>query len=232
MRVVTLLPSATEIVHALGATDLLVGVSHCCTYPEVVRHLPVMTSTHIPYREDSETIDGAVRAHLGGNDALYDLDLVALAAAKPDVIISQALCDVCAVSTDEVAAALCILPGNAQMVDLTPNTLADVFDDIRRVGDALGLAVQSSHLVSDLETRLQATTSLSAGIPERERPRVAFLEWLLPLFNGGHWNPELVTAAGGMDVLGRAAQPSTTLEWSAVIESEPDVLVIAIPTTF
>ena len=186
-----------------------------------------MTSTHVPYDRDSMTIDNYVREHLTGHEALYDLDLERLRAAHPDVIVSQTLCDVCAVSTGDVLAAIHALPSRPVLVDLNPNTLNDVFDDIVRVGDHLGARDAAQRLVNDLRARCDAVARRSAAVVERDRPRVAFLEWLMPPFNGGHWNPELVELAGGIDVLGAPGQASSTLGWEDVVASRPDVLFIA-----
>lgn len=227
MNVVTLLPSATEIVHALGMEESLVGVSHSCDYPGSIQDLPRVTSTRVPYTESSEVIDDFVRDHLAGTDALYELDMEALQAVAPDVIISQALCDVCAVSTGDVLAALDSLPSNPELIDIEPNTLNDVFDDCRRVGRALGVAKNATQLDRALRQRRFAVAEKTALIPMSDRPKVAFLEWLVPPFNGGHWNPELVALAGGIDVLGAPAKPSSTLDWDQVIAAQPDVVFIA-----
>ena len=227
MRIVTLLPSATEIVCALDAGEQLVGVSHSCDFPPFVEELPRMTSTHVPYDEDSETIDSYVREHLAGHEALYDLDVEKLGEAKPDVVISQALCDVCAVATGDASEAVRSLPGKPLLIDLTPNTLDDVFADIIRVGVELGAEQAAKALVDSLEERRDRVADRTATIPHADRPRVAFLEWLLPPFNGGHWNPELVALAGGIDLLGAHGKPSSTLEWPDVVELQPEVLFVA-----
>lgn len=227
MNIVTLLPSATDIVCALGHEQSLVGVSHSCQLPASVRELPVMTSTRVPYQDTSETIDTFVRDHLNDNDALYDLDMDALAAAAPDVIVSQALCDVCAVSTGDVLRAIADLPSKPILVDLEPNTFSDVLDDCHRVGKALGCPNQAAVLVASLKARISVVRETTADIAIVDRPRVAFLEWLIPPFNGGHWNPELISLAGGVDLLGVHAQPSSTLDWQTVIDSKPDVLFLA-----
>ena len=180
MRIVTLLPSATEIVCALGLREQLVGVSHSCNFPDDVSELPVMTRTHVPYEESSVVIDDYVRDHLTGHEALYDLDLAALRAAAPDVIVSQTLCDVCAVSTGDVLAALQDLPSKPILIDLEPNTLDDVFDDILRVGEALDVVDKAREVVDGLSVRRAAAARRSAGIPRSQKPRVAFLEWLQP----------------------------------------------------
>ncbi len=227
MRIVTLLPSATEIVCALGLEDRLVGVSHSCDYPPKVRDLPAMTSTSVPYTESSDVIDTFVRGHLSSNAALYDLDMQALVAAAPDFIISQALCDVCAVSTGDVVAAIGSLPSNPRLVDLEPNTLDEVLDDCLRVGASLGARVAAEDLVDDLNIRRAAVAARTAQIIQVEKPKVAFLEWLMPPFNGGHWNPELVELAGGIDLLGAPGEPSYSLNWEKVAAAEPDILFVA-----
>ncbi len=227
LRVVTLLPSATEIVCALGLEDHLVGISHSCNYPTRVRDLPVMTSTHVPYTQSSEAIDSYVREHLMGHEALYDLDIDRLRDARPDVVVSQALCDVCAVATGDVQEAICSLPTTPTLIDLNPHTLADVLEDIVRVGQHLEAGDAAEELVADLRVRQDRIAVRTASVPMSERPRVAFLEWLYPPFNGGHWNPEMVELAGGIDLLGAPGKPSSTLKWETIVNAEPDVLFIA-----
>jgi len=227
MRIVTLLPSATEIVCALGLRDNLVGVSHSCNFPESVSELSIMTSTHMPYTESSEVIDAYVREHLTGQEALYDLDLEKLRKASPDFIVSQTLCDVCAVSTGDVLTAIRDLPSQPTLIDLEPHTLDDVFADIINVGAKLGVANRARDLVEELRSRCQHVAELTSRVSAAKRPRVAFLEWLFPPFNGGHWNPELVELAGGIDILGSPGQPSSTQSWETIVELQPDVLFIA-----
>lgn len=227
MRIVSLLPSATEIVCALGLQESLVGVSHGCNHPAGIETLPRMTSTRVPYDAGSDAIDTYVREHLGDNTALYDLDMQALAAVRPDVVVSQALCDVCAVATGDVRDAIRALPGSPTLIDLTPNSLSDVFDDIIRVGAATGVQSAAEALVSDLIGRRDRVAQRSATIDAANRPGVAFFEWLLPPFSGGHWNPELVTLAGGRDLLGSPGQPSRTLDWQTISASAPDVAFVA-----
>ncbi|MEO0424951.1 MAG: cobalamin-binding protein [Pseudomonadota bacterium] len=227
MRIVTLLPSATEIVCALGLRDQLVGVSHSCDFPADVADLPVMTSTRVPLHAASDEIDSFVRDHLEqGNDALYDLHTDKLAAAAPDVIVSQALCDVCAVSTGDVSSAIAALPSSPALIDLNPQTLDEVFVDIARVGEGVGRSARATELVASLRARLKAVLERTRDIPQAERPRVAFLEWLLPPFSGGHWMPELLRAAGAVDVLGRHGEPSATLTWENVAHAHAQVIFI------
>jgi iron complex transport system substrate-binding protein len=227
LRVVTLLPSATEIVCALGFEEQLVGISHSCNFPESIAGVPILTSTHVPYDKDSVTIDEYVRDHLTGHEALYDLDVDGLRTAAPDVVVSQALCDVCAVSTGDVMDAIDSLPSKPVLIDLNPNTLNDVFDDITRVGEQLRVADAAAELVADLQQRRDRVATRSASILSSKVPRVAFLEWLFPPFNGGHWNPELVELAGGIDILGAPGQASSTQSWEAIVAARPDVLFIA-----
>lgn len=227
MKVVTLLPSATEIVCALGMEDSLVGVSHSCDFPGSVRNLPRMTSTHVPYTESSEVIDSYVRDHLTGHEALYDLDVDGLQKAAPDVVVSQALCDVCAVATGDVLGAIHSLPSKPALVDLEPNTLDDVLNDVLRVGAALDASAEAEQIVGDLKQRRDAIAARTATIAMDDRPRVLFLEWLVPPFNGGHWNPELVELAGGIDLLGAPGKPSSTQDWETIVEAQPDVIFIA-----
>lgn len=227
MRIVSLLPSATEIVCALGLQEHLVGVSHGCSYPPGVATLPRMTSTRVPYNAGSDDIDAYVRDHLDDNTALYDLDLKALAAVKPDVVVSQALCDVCAVATGDVRDAIRSLPGSPVLIDLTPNSLTDVFNDMLRVGEATGAQAAALKLVSRLRARRDQVAQRSQAIAKADRPKVVFFEWLLPPFSGGHWNPELVSLAGGDDLLGSPGEPSRTLDWQRVTDAAPDLAFVA-----
>jgi iron complex transport system substrate-binding protein len=227
LRIVTLLPSATEIVCALGLREYLVGVSHSCNYPEDVSDLPVVTSTHVPYNESSQVIDDYVREHLTGHEALYDLDMEQLIALQPDFIISQTLCDVCAVSTGDVAKAIESLPSQPTLIDLNPNTLDDVFADVRNVGERLGIKPEENSTLLDLIARRDAVAARTATVPPAERPSVAFLEWIFPPFNGGHWNPELVHLAGGIDLLGAPGKASSTQDWQEIIAKSPDIVFVS-----
>ena len=226
MKVVSLLPSATEIVCALGLQDQLVGISHSCDYPVEITGRTVITRTSVPKDASSQEIDEFVRGYLGDHAALYQLNLDALEATAPDVIVSQRLCDVCAVSSDDVEAAFSSLSNRPNLVDLEPEILADVFADIKRVGEALGVASRADDVIGALQNRVDTVAQRTASIPVENRPRVALLEWLLPPFNSGHWNPELVELAGGIDCLGPAGKPSRTVSWQDVLQAQPDVLVI------
>ena len=225
MRIVSLLPSATEIVCSLGLEDQLVGVTHECDYPRSVRDLPKVTNTLIPTDVSSAEIDALVRDRLGGQSALYTLDMAVLERLRPDLIVTQALCDVCAVSETEVQNAACILPGAPRVLNLEPETLGEVLDGVRQVGAAAGIERRASDVVASLQARIDAVIARTNSVSFR--PRVALLEWLDPPFSTGHWNPELVRIAGGEDGLGHEGAKSRTLKWSEVLAWQPEVVVIS-----
>jgi iron complex transport system substrate-binding protein len=224
MRIVSLLPSATETICALGLEDQLVGVTHECDYPRSVLDLPKVTRTLIPADASSVEIDHRVRERLESSRALYSLDMEALDELRPDLIVTQALCDVCAVAEDEVRAAACALPGRPDVINLEPMTLTEVFAAIRQVATATGTSRRADDVIERLTARVLAVEARSAGL---DRPRVALLEWIDPPFSCGHWSPELVRLAGGMEGLGREGQPSRTLSWEEVLRWRPEVVLIA-----
>lgn len=228
LRIVSLLPSATEIVCALGLQNYLVGVSHECDYPAGVADLPTVTRTAIPKGLVSKVIDDKVRELLRTDAALYHLNIDELLALKPTHIVTQALCDVCAVSAAEVDAAASLLPANPQVVNLEPMSLQQVLDTFVLIGKATQRESQATHAVQDLQSRTSKIAERSATLLEENKPRVAMLEWIDPLFNAGHWTPELVTMAGGIDCLGNRKQPSVSLAATALREAQPDVLFIAL----
>lgn len=225
MRIVSLLPSATEIICALGLEEHLVGVSHECDYPPSVRKLPRVTRTLIPADAPSAEIDRRVRSLMQENQPLYTLDLQVLEALKPDFIVTQALCGVCAVSEHEVQSAACILPGRPHVINLEPRTLYEVFSAIRQVAEAVGVPEKADQVLADLVARVEAVAERSALI--KHRPRVALIEWLDPPFSSGHWGPELVRLAGGIELFGKEGQPSRTLNWMDICKSAPEVVFIA-----
>jgi len=226
MRIVSLLPSATEIICALGLEHQLVGVTHECDYPPPVRELPKVTQTLIPADAASAEIDRLVRERLSESRALYTLDLPVLESLKPDLIVTQALCDVCAVAEQEVRSAACGLPGRPRVVNLEPRTLAGVLASLRDVADAAGLEPERAEsVIAALESRVEAVASRTREVPAR--PRVVLLEWLDPPFSCGHWSPELVRLAGGIETLGVEGQPSRSVGWEDVLSRRPDVVVIA-----
>ncbi len=220
MRIVSLLPSATEIVCLLGLGDRLVGVSHECDFPAAaVAGLPRVTESLIPADATSAQIDALVRDRVAGRRPLYRLEAAAVADLRPDLIVTQALCDVCAVDEAEVCRVAAALPGRPRVVNLEPTSLGGVFDAIGAVAAAAG--VDGSAAVAGLRARVAAVRPVSPG------PTVVFLEWLDPPFCGGHWNPELVALAGGRERVGRAGQPSRRVGWPDVASADPDVIVAA-----
>ena len=224
MRIVSLLPSATEIICELGLRDQLVGVTHECDWPTSVLSLPKVTNTLIPTNATSAEIDALVRERMGQQSALYTLDMDALERLQPDLIITQALCDVCAVAEEEVKTAACRLASLPGVVNLEPETLGEVFDAIRAVAKATGREQEGEAAVARLHERVERITSRAKNLA---RPRVALLEWIDPPFSTGHWNPELVRLAGGVDGLGREGAKSVTLKWEQVVAYRPEVILIS-----
>ncbi len=220
MRIASLVPAGTEIVCALGAGDELVAVTHDCDHPGYVRALPRLTRTTIPEGASSGDIDGLVRAAGERGESTFHLDGDALRAARPDVIVGQTICRVCAVTFEQLPASLPVPP---TVVPLQATSLEGVFADILHVGEALGLAERAVRLVEGLRARVAAVSRAVEGAP---RPRVVCLEWTDPLFQGGHWVPEQVHAAGGTDLLGVPGERSRELTWDEVVAVDPDVLVV------
>jgi iron complex transport system substrate-binding protein len=224
MRIASLIPSATEIVHALGLGDSLVAVSHDCDFPPSVRGLPVVTRSYIPSDVPSGEIDRAVRDLRGASRALYSLDVDALEELRPDLILTQALCTVCAVSEEEVHVAARRLPGRPEVVNLEARSLEEVWDGIRLVATKAGAVARGEELARELSDRVAEVAARSAG--EAPVP-MAFLEWLAPPFSCGHWNPELVQMSGAADPFGRAGEPAQVIDWQRVARSRPELIFVA-----
>jgi iron complex transport system substrate-binding protein len=225
MRIVSLLPSATEIVCQLGLQDQLVGVTHECDWPPGVQTLPKVTRTLIPREAASREIDALVRERLQTERALFSLDMPVLTELRPDLIVTQALCDVCAVAESEVRAAACALPGAPRVVNLEPTCLADVWECLRLVGAAAGCEETAEREIAALEARVAAVAERSERMAVH--PRVVLLEWIDPPFSSGHWSPELVRLAGGQEMVSESGQRSRTMDWREVVVAEPEVLVVA-----
>jgi iron complex transport system substrate-binding protein len=224
-RVASLLPSATEIVCAVGAGAELVGISHECDFPESVRHLPVLTRARLRPARTSGEIDRAVRSVLQDALAVYEIELARLEEARPDVIVTQDLCDVCAVSFNDVCAATAALVGQEiRIVNLHPTRLDDIWSDVRRVADAVGRAAQGAAVVSALEARTREIAR--RGSVDAARPRVVTIEWLDPVMLGGMWMPELIERAGGVPLETRPGQHAPTLTKDALLALTPDVVLI------
>lgn len=225
MRIASLLPSATEIVCALDLADWLVGVSHECDYPaDVVADLPRLTRSAVPHGLSSAAVDAAVSDLLRRGESLYAVEEETLAALNPDLLITQELCDVCAVSYDDVCRISQRLPSQPQVVSLTPPDLNGIFADIATIAAATGVVERGQALISHLQSRLASVTD---QVRTRPRPRVFLLEWLDPPFAAGHWAPEMVALAGGEEVLGRAGEKSFRVTWPQVIAAAPEVILIA-----
>jgi iron complex transport system substrate-binding protein len=219
------LPSATEILCLLGLRDSLVGVTHECDYPESVLSLPRVTRTSIPRDATSAQIDQMVRRRVGQNGALYQLDEGTLSTLRPDLMVTQTLCDVCAVDESAVRSAACAMPWGPKVVTLNPSSLQDVYCAIRNIALAAGVSDRAESVIESLQDRAQRVTKQTRGLADR--PTVVFLEWIDPLFCGGHWNPQLVEMAGGFEMLGIRGKPSTTIDWDSLRKANPDVLFIA-----
>ena len=209
---------------ALGLRDHLVGRTHECDWPPGIDAVPAVTSdalvTHeMSSREINDAIGGAV--HSGSS--IYSLDTDALEAVKPDLILTQELCEVCAVSYGDVKRAARLLDADTKIVSLEPTSIEDVLENVLLVGELTGTEAQARAIVDDARARLDALRQASRG---KSRPRVACIEWLDPIFAGGHWVPDQVDAAGGQDVLGPRGEPSYEIPWQRVIESQPDVVVL------
>jgi iron complex transport system substrate-binding protein len=225
MRIASLVPSATEMLFALGLGGDVVAVTHECDYPAAARRLPRLTSTVLSDGLSAGEIDVAVKAVVAEGKALYGLDEELLAELAPDLIVTQAVCDVCAVSFDDVVAVAARLPIKPRVVQQDPSSLVEVLEDVTRLGEAAGVEERAAQLRTELEERLAAVRAAVAGAPA---PRVVALEWLDPPFVGGHWIPEMVALAGGVDVAGSAGAKSPQVEWAALAELNPDV-VVAMP---
>lgn len=226
MKIVTLLPSATEMVCSLGLFDQLVGVTHECDFPSNVSSLPKITRSHIPANATSREIDEQVRISLHNKRALYSLDMTQLKLLTPDLIITQALCDVCAVSDSEVRSAACSLPGKPQVINLEPSRLDDVFECMLTIGRTTHCDDHAQSVVATLRERVDAVRNRSKAI-SKDPKRVVVLEWIDPLFSAGHWTPQLVEYAGGRECLGIQATRSVKIEWQQVRECDPEVMFVA-----
>jgi iron complex transport system substrate-binding protein len=223
-RIVSLLPSATEIVCALGLGDALVGVSHECDWPPSVRALPVLTSAAIPGDLPSGETDRLVRERLARGEGLYMLDAAMMRQVQPTLIVTQALCEVCSIALPEVLRVARSLANEPPVLSLEPHRMADIWADIGRVAAAAGVPERAAPVVDALEARLAA---VQRAVVESARPRVALLEWLDPPFVAGHWGPEMIAMAGGTDLLGVAGEKSAHIRWEQLRDAAPEVIVVA-----
>jgi iron complex transport system substrate-binding protein len=220
-RVISLISSATEILHALGALDFLVGRSHECDYPESVRALPVCTRPLIAVNASSAEIDRQVKQSARDSLSIYEVFDDVIAGLHPTHILTQIQCTVCAVSRRDVEQALARgIAGQPEIVSLRPDSLAGIWSDIRRVAAALGIAPRAESLIAQLQARMQLT------LPEKH-PTVACIEWMEPLMAAGNWTPELIQLAGGRNLFGEAERHSPWMSWDDLLSADPDVLILA-----
>src|SRR3989475_7933292 len=222
MRIVSLLPSATEMVAALGLTDQLVGISHDCDYPSAIRARPVLSEAIVTTDLPSGLIETRIRGQVHKGKSVYHLDGRQLAHLRPDLILTQELCSVCAPSYTLVQQAAKLLDAETKIVSLEPQGLPDILDNLLLVGTLTGRTVQAEALVGSLRARIERVRSRARGLPA---PRVACLEWLDPIYAAGHWVPEMVEIAGGRDILGTSRDPSFVIAWGQIIIADPEVVV-------
>jgi iron complex transport system substrate-binding protein len=225
MRICSLLPSATEVIASLGLCDELVGISHECDYPPSIRHLPIIVEPVIPpHGLTSDDIDRQVHQLLDSGQRLYRLNDELLRQVEPELILSQDLCHVCAITPDQLQNAIGAMPRQPTVLTLNPRTVLDVIDDVVRIGDAAGRTTEGRRLAAHLHDRLDAVHRRLQTVSHR--PRVVCIEWLSPLYVAGHWVPEMVQRAGGQDVLAEPGNPSRIVTWNEIVDAAPDVLLI------
>jgi iron complex transport system substrate-binding protein len=225
MKICSLVPGATEVVAALGCQDNLIGISHECDFPPSLAQIPVMVRPRIEsHHLSSAEIDQQVGALLAADVGLYELDETRFLAARPDLIITQALCDVCAITPSQLERVVHALSPPPRMLTLNPGRLDDILLDIETIGTAIGREEAGTQLSAVLRSRLD-TVRATVGA-QATRPRVACIEWLAPLYTAGHWVPDMVAAAGGIDVLAQPGTASRKMDWDTLAASEPDVIVL------
>jgi len=227
-RIASLLPSGTEMLYGLGLGDRVVAVSHECDYPPEVAGKPRVTAACVMSGGDSRQIDDDVRQRLSSGTPLYELDAAMLADLAPDLIVTQAQCDVCAIRYEDVLDAVAHQPAlkDAQVLALNPMSLSEIFEDILRVGQATGRGDQARQYVAELHGRVEAVRSATSGVLPDERPRVACIEWIEPLMLAGNWVPELIEIAGGECELTQPGRHSAYVEWGRLLEFDPEVIVL------
>jgi iron complex transport system substrate-binding protein len=223
MRIVSLVPHATELLFALGLGDQVVGVTHECDYPDDAQDLPQVTRDVLEPGMAPGAIDAAVRARTAVGESIYELDDELVGELEPDLIVTQALCHVCAVSVDEVQALAQGLPGPPRVISLDPTTYGETIGDVRTIAQATDAKDAALDLIARTARRADVVRLAVRGAP---RPRVAALEWLDPVFVAGHWTPQLIEMAGGEDVLGFAGEPSRQATWEEVAAAQPEIVIV------
>ena len=225
MRIVSFLPSATEIAYALGLEEHIVGITHECDYPPQVKTKPVVVRSTIDAAALTPAeIDAAVSQHLKDGKSLYQVDENMLRELAPDMILTQDLCQVCAPSGDEIARVIKALPQPPHVIWFTPTCLNDIFETILHVGKETGTADEANQLVTSLRSRVAAVSNQRSVL--QSHPRVFCMEWLTPPFTSGHWVPEMVELAGGVEGLAQKGEPSTRITWEQIVEYAPEVLIL------
>ncbi len=224
MRIVSLIPSATEVACALGLRDQLVGVTHECDYPASVKTLPKLTRSMLPEGLTSAEIDAAVSASLTDAHTVYELDVDLLGQLNPDVVLTQSLCEVCAVPREHVDEAVCTMPEAARVISLDPSTIEDMLDDLTRVAEEFDKRDSGRALVGQLKRRLDEVAERTANLAYR--PSVLCVEWTDPIFCAGHWLPGMVSIAGGVEGLGRPGVDSGRITWEEVQAWSPEIIVV------
>jgi len=223
MRIVSLVPHATELLFALGLGPDVVGVTHECDYPPAVQALARVTRDVLPSGLSAGEIDAAVRERTLEGEAIYELDRDALAALEPQLIVTQALCPVCAVSYEEVAEVAKTLPSAPHVIALDPKTFGETLGDVRTIAQATDRRDAGVALIAEIAARIDR---VQLAVRAQPRPRVAAIEWLDPVFVAGHWTPQLIELAGGEDVLGMAGEPSLLVSWEELAAARPEILVV------
>lgn len=226
MRIVSLIASSTEIVHALGFGDQMVGRSHECDFPTQVKELPVCTGPKFKTDGTSYEIDQRVKEIVQESLSVYRVDAAILDELKPTHIITQAQCEVCAVSLKDVEEAACqIISSNPQIISLQPDSLADIFEDVRRIAKGLGVVPVGEMMVEQLKGRMDVVAQKARALPNK--PRVALVEWIEPMMAGGNWMPELIDMAGGINLFGEAGKHSPWMNWEDLVAAEPDIIIVS-----
>jgi iron complex transport system substrate-binding protein len=223
MRIVSLVPSATEMLFALGLGDDLVAVTHECDFPAETAELPKVTRNALPDDLSSREIDAAVKERTLRGESIYELDIELLASLEPELIVTQALCTVCAVSYDDVRSIAEELDSRPQVISLDPSTVGEVLGDARTLAQVTGCRDAAAALVREAAQRID---HVRVATRRRKRPRVAALEWLDPPFAAGHWTPQLIEYAGGEDVLGLPGEHSEERTWDEIRAVQPDVVIV------
>jgi len=227
VKIVSLLPSTTEICFALGLGNQIAAVTHECDFPEATSAKPSITRNVLPEgSRDSQTIDRLISERVLAGDSIYAIDLPLLHSIAPDLILTQELCQVCAVSYDDVLAIARTLPSVPQVASIEPRSVDEIIDSIGTVGRLTGSESTADTVMRSLRQRIDAIHDWIGAQPNRETPRVVCLEWLDPPMVGGHWVPEMVELAGGRDMLGKPGQPSFRVEWEQIREAEPEVIIL------